>query len=96
MVADLESGMSRGYRSPRAGYLVRTPAVSPDGSRIVFQVQRDGVWLLDLQRARMRKILTDATAEEFVWSPEGDAIAYHARTGGSYGLWRLALSGGAN
>jgi Tol biopolymer transport system component len=96
MVADLDSGMSRGYRSPRAGHLVRTPAVSPDGLQIVFQVQRDGVWLLDVERARMRKILTDATAEEFVWSPTGDAIAYHARTSGSYGLWRLALKGGAN
>jgi Tol biopolymer transport system component len=96
MVADLDSGMSRGYRSPREGHLVRTPAVSPDGRQIVFQVQRDGVWLLDVERARMRKILTDATAEEFVWSPQGDAIAYHARTGGSYGLWRLALNGGAN
>jgi Tol biopolymer transport system component len=96
MVADLQSGMARGYKSPRAGRLVRTPAVSPDGRRIVFQVQRDGVWLLDLERARMRRILTDATAEEFVWSPRGDAIAYHARTGGSYGLWRLDLEGGAN
>jgi Tol biopolymer transport system component len=96
MIADLESGMSRGYRSPRAGHLVRTPAVSPDGRQIVFQVHRDGVWLLDVERARMRRILTDATAEEFVWSPQGDSIAYHARTGGSYGLWRLALGGGAN
>ena len=96
MIADLESGMSRGYRSPREGRLVRTPAVSPDGRHIVFQVQRDGVWLLDVERARMRRILTDATAEEFVWSPQGDSIAYHARTGGSYGLWRLALGGGAN
>ena len=96
MVADLDAGMATGYRSPRKGRLVRTPAVSPDGRRIVFQVQNDGVWLLDLEHARMRRILTDATAEEFVWSPEGDAIAYHARTGGAYGLWRLALPGGAN
>jgi Tol biopolymer transport system component len=96
MVADLETGMSTGYRSPRAGRLVRTPAVSPDGRRVVFQVQRDGVWLLDLQRARMRRILADATAEEFVWSPEGDAIAYHARRDGSYGLWRLTIPGGAD
>ena len=96
MVADLRSGLARGYRSPRPGSLVRTPAVSPDGRRIVFQVQSDGVWLLDVDRARMRRILADATAEEFVWSPDGDAIAYHARKGGSYGLWRLAMNTSGN
>jgi TolB protein len=96
MVADLRSGLARGYRSPRAGSLVRTPAVSPDGRRIVFQVQRDGVWLLDVERARMRRILEDETAEEFVWSPAGDAIAYHAQKGGSYGLWRLAMNTSGN
>jgi hypothetical protein len=96
MVADLRSGLARGYRSPRAGSLVRTPAVSPDGRRIVFQVQHDGVWLLDVERARMRRILEDETAEEFVWSPDGDAIAYHARKGGSYGLWRLAMNRSGN
>ena len=38
------SGCSR----PRSrGGLVRTPAVSPDGRRIVFQVHRDGAWLLE-------------------------------------------------
>jgi Tol biopolymer transport system component len=96
MVADLQSGLARGYRSPREGRLVRTPAVSPDGRQIVFQVQRDGVWLLDVERARMRRILADATAEEFVWLPDGAAIAYHARQGGSYGLFRLALNTSGN
>ncbi len=96
MVADLQSGVARGYRSPRAGRFVRTPAVSPDGRQIVFQVQRDGVWLLDVKRERMRRILADATAEQFVWSPDGGAIAYHARRGGSYGLWRLALNTSGN
>ncbi len=96
MVADLDTGLARGYRSPREKRLVRTPAVSPDGTRIVFQVQRDGVWLLDLERARMRRVLDDATAEEFVWSPSGDSIAFHALRGGSYGLWRLSLANSAN
>jgi hypothetical protein len=96
MVADLRDGLARGYRSPREGRLVRTPAVSPDGRKIVFQVQRDGVWLLDLEHARMRRILADETAEEFVWSPDGSAIAYHARKAGSYGLWRLALNSSGN
>ncbi len=96
MVADLRTGLARGYRSPRANRLVRTPAVSPDGRRIVFQVQRDGVWLLDVEQARMRRILADETAEEFVWAPDGGAIAYHARKAGSYGIWRLALNPAGN
>jgi TolB protein len=97
MVADLRTGLARGYRSPRANRLVRTPAVSPDGRQIVFQVQRDGVWLLDVAKARMRRILADETAEEFVWAPDGGAIAYHARNkAGSYGIWRLALTPSGN
>jgi hypothetical protein len=96
MVADLRTGLARGYRSPRPRRLVRTPAVSPNGRQIVFQVQRDGVWLLDVEHARMRRILADETAEEFVWAPDGGAIAYHARKAGSYGLWRLALNPSGN
>lgn len=97
MVADLRTGLVRGYRSPRANRLVRTPAVSPDGRQIVFQVKGDGVWLLDVERARMRRILADETAEEFVWAPDGAAIAYHARNkAGSYGIWRLALTPSGN
>jgi hypothetical protein len=96
MVADLRTGLARGYRSPRANRLVRTPAVSPDGRQIVFQVQRDGVWILEVEQARMRRILADETAEEFVWAPDGGAIAYHARKAGSYGIWRLALTPAGN
>jgi hypothetical protein len=44
----------------------------------------------------MRRILADETAEEFVWAPDGGAIAYHARKAGSYGIWRLALNTAGN
>ena len=47
IVRDLESGAERVFPTPVKGRLVRTPAVSPDGRRIVFQVDRDGAWLLD-------------------------------------------------
>jgi len=77
--------------SPRRGRLVRTPAVSPDGQRVVFQVFRDGVWLLDVQTRAMRRILDDPTAEEFAWSPNGDRIAYHSRRDGEWKIWLMAL-----
>jgi hypothetical protein len=77
--------------SPRRGRLVRTPAVSPDGRRVVFQVFRDGVWLLDVHTLSMRRILDDATAEEFAWSPDGRRIVYHSRRGGDWRIWVMAV-----
>lgn len=79
--------------SPRRGHLVRTPAVSPDGRRVVFQVFRDGVWLLDVDTRSMRRILDDATAEEFAWSPDGGRIAYHSRQDGEWKIWVMAIEG---
>ena len=77
--------------SPRRGHLVRTPAVSPDGRRVVFQVFKDGVWLLDVGTRSMRRILDDATAEEFAWSPDGGRIAYHSRRDGEWKIWVMAI-----
>ena len=77
--------------TPRRGHLVRTPAVSPDGRRVVFQVFRDGVWLLDVQTRSMRRILDDATAEEFAWSPDGGRIAYHSRRDGDWTIWVMTI-----
>lgn len=77
--------------TPRRGHLVRTPAVSPDGRRVVFQVFKDGVWLLDVHTRSMRRILDDATAEEFAWSPDGGRIAYHSRRDGEWRIWVMAM-----
>lgn len=77
--------------TPRRGHLVRTPAVSPDGRRVAFQVFKDGVWLLDVQSRAMRRILDDATAEEFAWSPDGARIAYHSRRDGEWKIWVMAI-----
>ena len=49
VIHDLENGAERAFDSPIKGRLVRTPAVSPDGRRVVFQVHRDGTWLLELR-----------------------------------------------
>ena len=91
VILDLESGRSTIVTSPRRGHLVRTPAVSPDGSRVVFQVHRDGVWMLDVPRMMVRRILPDPSAEEFVWSPNGRTIAYHARSQEGWAVWTIGL-----
>jgi hypothetical protein len=90
IVLDLESGAERVYQTPIKGRLVRTPAVSPDGRRIMFQVFRDGAWLLNLDDGSMRKVLSDPTAEEYTWAPDGRRVAYHSRREGSWGVWVMA------
>ena len=87
IVLDTAAKSSRTYASPIKGRLLRTPAVSPDGKRVIFQVYRDGVWLLDLPDGSMRKILSDPSAEEFTWSPDGRRVAYHSRRTGKWGVW---------
>jgi Tol biopolymer transport system component len=90
IVRDLESGAERVFATPIKGRLVRTPAVSPDGRRIVFQVYRDGAWLLDFPSGAVRKVLEDPTAEEYTWAPDGKRLAYHSRRSGIWGVWVMA------
>jgi TolB protein len=91
-VHNLESGDTRQYASPVAGRLVRTPAVSPDGERVIFQVARHGAWLLDLSDGSMRVVLSDPTAEEFAWSPDGRRVAFHSKRDGGWSIWFTAGS----
>jgi hypothetical protein len=90
IVLDLASGDRQIYQSPIPGRLVRTPAVSPDGRWVMFQLFRDGGWLLDLSDGSMQRVLEDPSAEEFTWSPDGRRVAFHSRRSGEWGLWVMA------
>jgi len=87
VILDLASGRSREFESPVKGRLVRTPAVSPDGTKVIFQVFRNGAWMLDLATGSMRCVLTDPSAEEFAWAPNGRRIAFHSRRDGEWGIY---------
>jgi len=87
VVLDLLSGRSREFESPIKGRLVRTPAVSPDDTKVIFQVNRRGAWLLDLETGSMQNVLTDPSAEGFAWSPTGRRIAFHSRRDGAWGIY---------
>jgi WD40-like Beta Propeller Repeat len=89
VVLDITTRAARAFRSPRQGHLVRTPAVSPDGTLVLFQVYKDGVWLLDLSSGSMRRVLDDPSAEEFAWSPDGTRVAYHSHRDGSWRIWLM-------
>ena len=90
LIHDLATSRAREIASPIPGRQVRTPAVSPDGRSIMFQVSRDGAWLFDVESGAMRRVLDDASAEEFAWSPDGRRVAYHSRRSGGWNLWTMA------
>jgi Tol biopolymer transport system component len=91
IVLEIDPERASSYPSPIEGRLVRTPAVSPDGRHVIFQVSRDGGWMLDLTDGSMRRVLDDPTAEEFAWSPDGSRVAFHSRRNGAWGLWTVSV-----
>jgi hypothetical protein len=94
VLLSLSDGRMQSYPTPVPGRIVRTPAVSPDGDRVIFQVWRAGAWLLDLgSGAAPRRVLDDPTAEEFAWSPDGRRVAYHSRAGGRWAIQITTLQG---
>jgi WD40 repeat protein len=90
VIANLDSGREQVFASPVKGRIVRTPAVSPDGSRVIFQVFRHGAWMLDVASGSMRFVLTDPTAEEFAWAPDGRRVAFHSRRDGHWGIYVIS------
>ena len=91
VIRNIVTGGSRTFRSPLRGRLVRTPAVSPDGRRIVLQVHGDGVWMLDLRSGAFTRLLADHTAEEFAWTPDARNVVFHTRRRGAWSLWELGV-----
>ena len=90
IIRTLDGTETRTFTSPVARRQVRTPAVSPDGRKLIFQVRQDGAWLLDVPSGAMHRVLEDPSAEEFTWSPDGRRVAYHSRRSGNWGVWMLA------
>ena len=92
LVIDRAGGIERVYSSPVKGASMRTPAVSPDANRVVFQVQRKGTWLLNLQSGTMRKVMADPSAEAYTWSPDGRRVAYYSRADEKWGVWVMGAT----
>jgi len=73
------------------GRLLRTPAVSPAGDRIVFQVRQSGMWMLHVASGRAVRVLADRSAQEFAWAPDGRVVAFHSERGGAWEIWAVRV-----
>jgi dipeptidyl aminopeptidase/acylaminoacyl peptidase len=85
---------------------VGSPAVSPDGTRVVYTVRstdmaknrgHTDLWMIDLRAAKPTPVrLTNhsASSTDPEWSPAGDAIYFLSGRSGSSQVWRLPMSGG--
>ena len=61
--------------------------MSPDGRLIIFPLSGDGAWLTDLSDGSSRKVLSDPSAGDFTWSPDGTRVAYYSRRDREWGVW---------
>ncbi|MCI0490164.1 MAG: amidohydrolase family protein [Blastocatellia bacterium] len=75
--------------------LIRWPAMSPDGKRIVFS-SLNKLWIMDLPSGTPRR-LTSSTSGEFMpaWSPDGRQVAYVTWSSAGGHIYRTSADGGS-
>jgi Tol biopolymer transport system component len=69
-------------------------AVSPDGSRVAFDLVT-GIWVLPIaggDAVRLTDDLQDATQPQ--WSPDGTTLAFQSYRDGNFHLWTVDAAGG--
>jgi len=80
-------------------YDARQPDWSPDGSKIAFQSNRNGlihIWTINRDGTGAREITKgDFEDREPSWSPDGKRIAFSSDRSGAYAVWYLDVDSGA-
>jgi hypothetical protein len=69
---------------PGRGRAVGTPAVSPDGRRVVFAVAGDGAWIASVEDGRFVRLVADADVDALAWAPGGREVALRTASNGRW------------
>lgn len=75
------------------------PRVSPDGTHLAVELNRDGrreIWIVDLTRMTQTQ-LTDSPGEDLlpVWQPDGQRVWFASNRGGDFDIYSQAADGAA-
>ena len=74
---------------------MRYPAISPDGSTIVFSYKGD-IYSVPSQGGEARQLTTNAAFDSYpIWSPDGKKIAFASNREGSMDVYVINANGGA-
>jgi hypothetical protein len=90
LVLDVGSRRARPVSSPVTGGAIRTASVSPDGERIAFDVEGDGIWLLDVARGSMERVAEEPAASGLTWAPTGNRLLYYSLHAREWRAWQRA------
>ncbi|HHQ13800.1 MAG TPA: amidohydrolase, partial [Chromatiales bacterium] len=92
-LVDPGNGLARGLTPP--GRIDRRPALSPDGSRIVYESRtgdRSQLWLVDTAGGQPRQITFGGFDHHSpAWHPDGHQIVMVSNRSGNDDLWALNI-----
>jgi Tol biopolymer transport system component len=88
----VDDGTRRVNLTKSPSVVERSPAFSPDGSRIAFSVDGSGLWVMDADGTGAVRLTTDPSDAWPSWSPDGSQLVF-SRRGENFDLWRTNADG---
>ncbi|HSE98298.1 MAG TPA: protein kinase [Blastocatellia bacterium] len=76
----------------RANY--RTPRLSPDGKRVVVQVESD-IWVYEVESGRGIRLTFEGENQSPIWTPDGKGVVFASQRNNLWSLYRKAADIGS-